>query len=237
MTVVLNNPPLLESNNMRKLTIEFEPNKIFKHMIKPYLPFKKVKSIELLELLRWDAAKGIKLVLAEITMYKEYTINDFKLPPGSEIISILQQKNNKYTCLLRGKLTQGLIEVVKQMVNKPDLNLILDTPNRSSKELFVMSVIGDQQSLQCFIEGINKIGRITQTSFVKPMYQGTNLLSCLTEKQREIIIHANRVGYYKYPRKINSEKLAKQLHLGRATVVEHIRKAENRIMTQILTGY
>ena len=222
---------------MRKLTIEFTPNKIFKKMIKPYLPFEKVKSIELLELLRWDAAKGIKLVLADITMYTNYMLNDFKLPPGSEIISILQQKNNKYTCLLRGKLTQGLIEVVKQMVNKTDLNLILDTPNRSSKELFVMSVIGDQQSLQCFIEGINKIGKITKTSFVKPIYQGTNLLSCLTDKQREIILNANRLGYYKYPRKTNSENLAKQLNLGRATVVEHIRKAENRIMAQILTGY
>jgi len=222
---------------MRKLTIEFEPNKVFKNMIRPYLPFEKVKNIELLELLRWDAAKGIKLVLADITMHTDYKLNDFKLPPGSEIISILQQKNNKYTCLLRGKLTQGLIEIIKQMVNKPDLNLILDTPNISSKELFVMSVIGDQQSLQCFIEGINKIGKITKTSFVKPIYQGTNLLSCLTDKQREIIINANRLGYYKYPRKINSENLAKQLNLGRATVVEHIRKAENRIMTQILTGY
>ena len=237
LTAVLNNPSLLDKNIMRKLTLEFEPNKIFKNMIKPYLPFEKVESIELLEVLRWDAAKGIKLVLAEITMKKDYTINDFNLPSGSEIITILQQKNKKYTCLIRGKLTQGLIEVVKQMVNKPDLNLIIDTPNRSSKESFVMTVIGDQESLQCFIGGIKKIGTITKTSFIKPIYQGNNLLSCLTEKQREIIIHANKSGYYKYPRKTNSEKLAKQLNLGRATVVEHMRKAENRIMTQILTGY
>jgi predicted DNA binding protein len=222
---------------MRKLTVEFEPNKRFREMTEPYLPFDKVKTIEVLELLRWDAEKGIKLVLTEITMNDNYTIEDFKLPSGSEIISVLQHNMNQYTCLLRGKLTQGLVEVIKQMVNKPDLNLILDTPNISSKERFVMSVIGDQESLISFINGVKKIGIIVKTSFVKPIYQGNNLLSCLTNKQKEVLINAKNFGYYEYPRKINSEKLAKHLGLGRATVVEHMRKAENRIMTQILTGY
>jgi predicted DNA binding protein len=222
---------------MRKLTVEFEPNKRFKEMTKPYLPFDKVKTIEVLELLRWDAAKGIKLVLAEITMKNNYKLDDFKLPPGSKIISVLQNDSKKYTCLLRGKLTQGLVEVIKQMVNKPDLNLILDTPNISSKERFVMSVIGDQESLITFIQGIKKIGNIVKASFVKPIYQGNNLLSCLTNKQKEVLIQAKNLGYYEYPRKINSDTLAKNLKLGRATVVEHIRKAENRIMTHILTGY
>jgi hypothetical protein len=222
---------------MRKLIVECEPNEEFKNMIKPYLPFDKIESIELLELLRWDAAKGIKLVLVDITMKYNYNIDDFNLPPGSEIISILQKKDNKYSCLIRGKLTQGLIEVIKQMVNKPDLNLILDTPNKNTENSFVMSVIGDQESLQFFIEGIKKIGIIKKTSFLKAIYQGNNLLSCLTDKQREIIILAKNFGYYKYPRHINTGKLARHLGLGRATVVEHIRKAENRIMTQILTGY
>jgi len=222
---------------MRKLTIEFKPNEYFKNMIKPYLPFEKVESIELLELLRWDAARGIKLVLAEIIMKQNYTIDDFHLPPGSEIISVLHQKMNKYTCLIKGKLTQGLIEVVQQMANRPDLNLILDTPNRNTEDSFVMSVIGDQQSLQGFIEGIKKIGMIKQASFVKPIYQGINLLSCLTDKQREIMLKANKLGYYDYPRKINSEVLASKVGLGRATVVEHLRKGEKRIMKQILTGY
>jgi len=222
---------------MRKMIIEFEPNENFKNMIKPYLPFEKVESIELLELLRWDASKGIKLVLAEIIMNHSYSIDDFVLPPGSEILSVLHQKMNKYTCLIKGKLTQGLIEVVKHMANEPEMNLVLDTPNRNTEKSFVMSVIGDQQSLQWFIEGIKKIGIIKQTSFVKPIYQGNNLLSCLTDKQRNIILKANEMGYYDYPRKINSERLANTIGLGRATVVEHLRKAEKRIMNQILTGY
>jgi hypothetical protein len=222
---------------MRKITVEFEPNSYFQRMIQPYLPFDKIESIELLELLRWDAAKGIKLVLADITMKHDYDIHDFRLPSGSDIVSVLQQKGNRYTCLVRGQLSQGLIEVIKHMVHKPDINLILDTPNRSTKEAIVMSVIGDQESLQCFIEGVKQIGRITKTSIVKPIYQGNNVLSCLTEKQREVILVAKKLGYYSYPRKINSETLAKKIGLGRATVVEHLRKAENRVMAQVLMGY
>lgn len=222
---------------MRKLTVEFEPNNEFKEMIKPYLPFEKIESIELLEMIRWDAARGIKLVIAEICMKQSYNIADFHLPLGSEILSVLNQKNNKYICLIRGKLSQGLIEVIKYMVNKPDLNLILDTPNRNTEKSFVMSVIGDQQSLQIFIEGVKKIGFIKKTSFVKPIYQGANLLSCLTDKQKEILLIANELGYYEIPRKVDTEKLAEHVGLGRTTVVEHLRKAEKRIMNQILNGY
>ena len=160
MTAVIYIKILSHVTKMRKITIEFSPKEQFKKMIKPYLPFEKVESIELLELLRWDASKGIKLVLAEIRMKHDYTIDEFKLPPGSEIISVLHQKRNKYTCLIRGQLSQGLIDVVKHMVNKPNLNLILDTPNRNTEQSFVMSAIGDQKSLQYFIEGIKKIGII-----------------------------------------------------------------------------
>ena len=42
------------------------------------------------------------------------------------------------------------------------------------------------------------------------------------------------MGYYDIPRKITSEKIAKKLGLGDATVVEHLRKAEQRLMKQII---
>jgi predicted DNA binding protein len=41
------------------------------------------------------------------------------------------------------------------------------------------------------------------------------------------------MGYYDIPRKITSEELAERLGLVGSTVVEHLRKAEQRLMTQL----
>lgn len=61
-----------------------------------------------------------------------------------------------------------------------------------------------------------------------------SMLNHLTEKQRKILLTAYNLGYYSVPRKVGSEELAKTLNLTRATVVEHLRKAEFRLLTQII---
>jgi predicted DNA binding protein len=59
-------------------------------------------------------------------------------------------------------------------------------------------------------------------------------LTYLTEKQRTVLVSAFEHGYYETPRRINSQELAKELNLKSATLVEHRRKAEQRLLTQII---
>jgi predicted DNA binding protein len=51
------------------------------------------------------------------------------------------------------------------------------------------------------------------------------------------VIAAKRHGYYDYPRRVNSEQLAEIVGISKATVVEHLRKAEGRLMETLLAGY
>lgn len=63
-----------------------------------------------------------------------------------------------------------------------------------------------------------------------------SLLNRLTDKQRHALLLAYQLGYYDVPRRIGSEEIANRLKLRRATVVEHLRKAERRLLTEVVEG-
>ena len=49
-----------------------------------------------------------------------------------------------------------------------------------------------------------------------------------------MIIDAFKSGYYDFPRKIGSEALAKKLSIREPTLVIHRRKAERKLLAQVL---
>ena len=61
-----------------------------------------------------------------------------------------------------------------------------------------------------------------------------SLFAELTSKQTDSILKAHRYGYYTSPREITTEAIAKGLGLSRSTYEEHLRKAENRIMSALM---
>ncbi len=56
----------------------------------------------------------------------------------------------------------------------------------------------------------------------------------LTDKQRRVLITAYRFGYYDVPRRISAEELASKLNLVKSTFSAHVRKAERRLLTEML---
>jgi predicted DNA binding protein len=63
----------------------------------------------------------------------------------------------------------------------------------------------------------------------------TNVLfGDLTEKQSAALLTAHRFGYYTSPRAITTEHIAQSLGVGRTTYEEHLRKAENRVISALI---
>lgn len=52
----------------------------------------------------------------------------------------------------------------------------------------------------------------------------------LTERQREVFETARRHGYYEWPRNTSAETLADELGIAKATLLEHLRKAEAKLL-------
>ena len=216
---------------MRKLILELEPNEMIRKVQKPM--FEHIHSIELLEMLRKDYEEGKKIGLMVLNLKGDIPIHDVKLPENIEILNILKSEGNKHTCVVKVKDP----EEIKNLLNTLKLDLIWTTPIIISEEKLIYSCIGDQENLLKFIEIMKKYGKIGNMRFQKAAYQEHDILSVLTDKQREILIAAEKHGYYKYPRKINSEELAQKIGISKGTTVEHLRKAEERLVTNIVGGY
>lgn len=216
---------------MRKLTIEFEPLEWAEGNNDPQ--FEHIHSYKVLETLKMDFEKATFVDLIECTLKDGVSIDDLVNFGNMEILNVLRSEGNTHTCLVKG--TQSLD--AGQSYDELDLDLIWTTPSLISPDRMIVSCIGAQENLLKFIALVKEHGgRVINMSFQKAMYQSQDLLEILTEKQREILITANKHGYYDYPRKIKSEDLAKKVDISRATLVEHLRKAELRIMKEILSG-
>ena len=56
----------------------------------------------------------------------------------------------------------------------------------------------------------------------------------LTRKQSEALLTAFRFGYYTSPRPITTEEIASSVGVSRTTYEEHLRKAENRVISALI---
>jgi predicted DNA binding protein len=151
-----------------------------------------------------------------------------------EILSVLKSDGNKHTCLIKHHEP----EEGKEEFREFDLDIIYTTPMIVTKDRQVISVLGDQKDLEKIIELIKpNAERIINMTFKRAAYQKKDVLSVLTEKQKETIIAAFDHGYYDYPKKITSEELSKKVNISKGTLMEHLRKAEGRLLREILTGH
>lgn len=211
--------------------MELKPYPLIKDMQK--IMFEKIDSIRLLELLKLDFEHGLKVGLIELSLKGGYTLEDVELPENVKLVDILKVEGGKYTGIVKVEVPKEFKKMMKQF----DLDLIWDTPGVMSREKIVYSCIGDEENIKKFLEVTKLIGEVVDVIFKRGSYQEHNVLSSLTERQKEIILTAKKNGYYSYPRKTTPEKLAGKLGISKATTLEHLRKAEVRIMSNLLAGF
>ncbi len=75
-------------------------------------------------------------------------------------------------------------------------------------------------------------GAVKEHFLVSP----SSLFGELTGKQLQALVYALENGYYRVPKKVTTEEMAKKLKLPRTTYEEHLRKAESKVL-QAVTPY
>ena len=216
---------------MRKVIITMDEN-----FVSHYFPqnfFEPLHYIEGEALLRLDLEKGVKIGVLNIKTKAGATLEDVQLPDGWTILKVLKAHDSTYTCLVRIEYKGDRLKILKLF----DVDVIFELPFLLSEEKIVFAFVGDDENIKKLLDNIGMWGVVKNVSFQSVTFSEYNILSCLTEKQKEVITTAKKSGYYEVPRKISTEELAKKLNISTSTTTEHLRKAENRIISCILSGY
>ena len=214
---------------MRRLILEVTEKELLKVGVE-LPPLQKIKSLQLLYFLRQDHEEFAAISQVEFkdpnTEVQDILVSGFL----DEAQVLEKTKNGAYIVFMRGG---------------PTLSSVLSSAGIDSGYLFPpleigggkvkFSFLGSEVQVKEFMEKIDAIGiRYRVVLLADANFSPTSPLSLLTEKQREVLITAYKLGYYDIPRKISSEELAKKLNLVDSTVVEHLRKAERRLMANML---
>jgi predicted DNA binding protein len=88
-----------------------------------------------------------------------------------------------------------------------------------------------RQDLKSIIGDLEAFGTVTLGTLTEFEERSE---SRVTDRQREVVREALSRGYYDWPRKITNEELAAELGISRATLHEHLRKAERAVLSSVL---
>jgi predicted DNA binding protein len=227
---------------MRKVIITIETD-LIQNLVPPTF-FDVIDSIEAKTILRIDLEKGVKIAVCDIKLKNGYTLDDANFPDEWKILDVLKKTDNTYTCLLKTEYTAGI--KFKELYNEEyfikirrilGLDVIFDLPFSISEDKVVMAFAVKNEIVKQFLDIMGELGKVKTVSFQPASFSEYNILACLTERQKEVVTTAQKSGYYDVPRKISTQELSKKLGISTATTLEHLRKAEHRILSSILAGY
>lgn len=212
-------------------------------LVKPDF-FEKVEYIEGKAILRINIETGVKIAVCDIKMKDGFTLEDAGFPEEWTILDVLKETDNTYTCLLKTEYKEGIKfkqlyseEFFTQIRQLFGLDIIFDLPIILTEEKVVITFVVSNEIIKEFLDIVGQLGEVKNVAFQPAAFSDYSILSCLTERQKEVIQTAKKSGYYDVPRKISTEELSRELGISTATTIEHLRKAEQRIITSILAGY
>ncbi|RRJ27670.1 helix-turn-helix domain-containing protein [Halocatena pleomorpha] len=114
-----------------------------------------------------------------------------------------------------------------------DHGLIIDTPITFDADGMNVTLVGNTTRLGTVLQSVPE--ELTVSVQHAGRYDpGTNdLLTSLTDRQREVFETAVEAGYYDVPRRVTHQDIAGKLDCAPSTVDEHLRKAESAVVPHL----
>lgn len=221
---------------MRRLVIELYGKKLEKWMEGSS---QGMESMETVHILRRDRKEFVAILRVRLKDPSSKIEDCFKNDGVTKEVQVLEHEEkhqgeeaSSYLVLLRRKATPG------SLLGRGTATLegaYMYGPVSFMNGRLRFTFVGTQKQVRILLEGAEERGlQYRVVSITDADFAEDSLLNRLTDKQRRTLLLAYKLGYFDVPKKINSDQLGERLHLSGSTVVEHLNKAENRLLTGII---
>ncbi|HNX16773.1 MAG TPA: helix-turn-helix domain-containing protein [Methanoregula sp.] len=142
---------------------------------------------------------------------------------------VLQHTGREYTCLVKGTFSEDITKFVRTYGSKIEHPIVFENDS------LTFSMAGEPEDLNTFVKDAADKGwglEVLSVSEYNPHVSG--IMDVLTPRQKEIMLESYRLGFFDHPRRINAGELAEKMGMHKTTLLEHIRKAEKRLIGHIL---
>src|SRR5919197_2485938 len=217
---------------MRSVKLEFNYHDVWKQIFGPNST--KVEVLDALRCFRCDIS-GIAIVCKILLKDKSMSVKDLVGKGLLTNIEILykEKKDSSLVVFIEGKSC-----IPKPPKDVPFHKLLMATPpdfldvNRMKVE-----VIGKEKEIKNLLQYAGKWSAMYKILGLTSLQTTSEShLSKLTSKQRKALLTAYALGYYDIPRRISSQDVSRHLNVDKSTVVEHLRKAERKLIAGIISG-
>ena len=219
---------------MRKVILKIDPSTVIRKPFKKGLQdvLSKIEWLEGTNLFNIDLEQTSEILMTvkkagvfKVKLKEGFEISDL-IDPKMGTIEPLEEENGVITCFIKAQiddLPTGLIKSINFD------NMLISLPLYLSPEKFIVSFLGTSDSIKAYLN-LLKSFEISYKAAIQTPDQFQGDLSCLTNRQKEVMLAARKFGYYDYPRRISSQELAERLGISKSTMLEHLRKAEKRMI-------
>jgi len=214
---------------MRRLILEFsKEDEIYENS---RTQLQNVKTLEQLQVLRQDQEEVAIICRVEL----EQSVSNIE-----DYVKTINSNAFEVKLLEREKAGAYIVFVKVRLPKSPNSGSIgLENAYFVSREIREGKVkatfLGTNSQIKKALEVLQRLDRRYKIiSLTDAKFSLDSPLNVLTDKQRKVLLTAYRMGYYNLPRKISSEQLAEKLHIHKTALVNHRRKAELRILAQML---
>ncbi len=216
---------------MRRVTLEFNYHNAWKQIFGSN--WDKVQVLEALRCFKCDP-EGLAIICRIKLKDKNMNVKDLigkGLLTNIEILYI--EKDGSVVVFIEGR---SCVPPPPKGARLPKL-LVARPPDFLDVDRMKVEVVGkeiDVKKLLQYASRWNSMYKILGLTSVD--IKAESPLSKLTAKQKQVLLTAFALGYYDVPRRVSSEDLSRHLKADKSTIVEHLRKAERKLIDGIVAG-
>jgi len=223
---------------MRRVVIELSGKELDNFMTSP---LQKVKSLEIVHILKMVPGEVAAIIRVEMKDPKTKIEEIFPSRGSTKFDAELLEEDKdgvstyffKMTTKTQQDLEMTMANSVMPYIGKP-----FEIRDGTAKVTFLGTARQIRNQLRALEKAEERMGiHYKIISLTDARFPADSPISRLTDKQRKVLITAYKLGFYDLPKRISSEDLARKLGLVKSTFVAHRRKAERRLLDEMLSEF